>query len=210
MAIDDAYATLAQYHESFSTPGSGNDAVIERNLKSVSRYLDWKLGYSQSSFNKDSATSSRLYDGNDSPDLYVAPLASKAGLVVTVDDDRDGTFDHDAPLTAGEFELRPLNAASGPVPRPWSWLRLPERGSRWCWPRESLVKVEAKHGWPQVPDGIKDAAITLTAMFRDESIYATMQMQQIDQTVQASPQARAIVRDIYQQYRAKAPLVVTV
>ena len=210
MAIADAYATLAQYRESLSDSSSlGNDAVIERN-KSVSRYLDWKLGYHQSSFNKDSATSVRLYDGNDSPDLYVAPIASKTGLVVTVDDDLDGALDHDTALAAGEFELRPLNAASGPVPRPWTWLRLPERGSRRSWPRESLIQVTAKHGWPAVPDGIKDAAITLTAMFRDESIFATMQMQQIDSSVQASPQARAIVRDIYQQYRAKAPRVVTV
>ena len=94
------------------------------------------------------------------------------------------------------------------MPRPWTWLKLPARGDRRLWPRDTLIKVEAKHGWPAVPDGIKDAAITLTAMFRDESVYATMQMQQIDQTVQASPQARAIVRDLYQQYKARAPSVV--
>ena len=208
MALDSAYATVAQYRAALTAVDTGADVNLERNLKSISRYLDWKLGFQQSGFNKDAATSVRLYDGTDTPELYVAPIASKTGLVVTVDDDEDGGFDHDTALSSDAFELRPLNADKGPVARPWCWIHLPTRGDRRYWPRESLIQVEAKHGWPQIPDGIVDATITLTAMFRVESTFSTMQIQQIDDSVQASPQARAIVKGLSQQYRAASPLVV--
>ena len=210
MALGDSYVTLAEYRASLSSGETAANADITRNLKSISRYIDWKLGYQQTGFCKDATTSVRLYDGTGMPDLRVDAIATKTDLVVTVDDDLDGGFDHDTALAAGDFELRPLNADKGPQPRPWTWLKLPERGDRREWPRESLVKVEAKHGWMKVPNGIKDATIQFAAMLRVESTYATMQIQQIDTVVQASPQARSILKGLAEQYRTSAPLVVMV
>ena len=207
MPIADAYASVAEYRAALSSPDTGADAKLERNLKSVSRYLDWKLGQ-RTSFNLDVAATTRLYDGAGAPDLTIDAVASKVGLVVTVDDDGDGVFDHDTALVAGEFELRPLNAPTGADERPWTWLHLPTRASRSIWPHDVLIQVEAIHGWPRVPDAIKDAVIELTGMLRVESVFATMQIQQIDAGVQASPQARSILKGLYQQYRAVSPLAV--
>ena len=199
MTLDSAYATIAQYRASVSSEDmEGDDAAadqrLERNLKSISRYLDWKLRQN-AGFNREIAPTSREYViadlhrftsyGDHLVELEVEAIASQAGLVVTIDRNRDGDFTNEDPLDSAAFELFPLNADKRPIAEPWTELRLylPYWSSAFVSygsqpRREPRVKVDAIHGWPQVPEGITDATITLCAMFRIESTYSTMQIQQ--------------------------------
>ena len=202
MAIGDAYATAAEYRAAVDRTDAADDAIIGRDLTALSRYLDWKLNQ-RAGFQKDAAVTVRVYEGDGTRRLLLRfSIASATGLIVTRDTDADGDFADETALTSNtDFELRPLDADKYPEARPWTELYIPSWAPTYgTWYEGERVQVTAIHGWPAVPAAIKSGTIWLTSIVRIESPYATQQIQELDQLVQASPQARSILNGLMQSY----------
>lgn len=198
MAIGDAYATAAEYRGVIGGTETSADTLILRQLKATSRYLERKLGQY---FNKDASVTTRKYRADGTGIIEIEPVASTTGLLIAVDDSYDGDFTDETDLAAADFELWPLNADKGPEPRPWTELRATGWGARSYFDEGFYVQVTAIHGWPAVPDAIAMATIELTAMaLRLEGPYATQVIQEMETVVNASPQARSILKGLYQVY----------
>lgn len=202
MAITDSYATAAEYQgiKGGTTGNATLDARLLRQLKATSRFLERQLGQY---FNKDASVTTRLYVGNGTHTIEVEPIASVTGLLVKTNLNYDGDFSLETAWTyPGDFVLLPINADKGPEPRPWTEIYIPgwsEQAS--TWPEGYQVQVTAIHGWPAVPEAIFHATIELTAMaLRAEGPYASGQIQEMDAIATQSPQARAILKRLYQVY----------
>lgn len=201
MAIGDAYATSGQYKTVVSKSSGDDDTEIDRTLLSISRGLDRVLGRGATGFNKDDSVVVRRYPASDSfiKTLFVDDIASKAGLVVKVDDNQDGIAEVTLVETT-DFDILPFNAALGPEPRPWECLSLPtNRVSRKSW--SVLTEVTAIFGWPAVPPAIVEATIQLAAIWRLESARATSSMSAgFDTVIGTSKKAQDIVDDLARLY----------
>lgn len=201
MAIGDAYADNVQYKAVVGKTSGDNDTEIDRTLLSVSRAIDRLLGRGATGFNKDTAVVVRRYPPSDSFTnvLFVDDIASKAGMIVKVDDDQDGIAEVTLVETT-DFEVMPFNAPFGPEPRPYEYLSLPTpRVSRKSW--SVLTEVTAIYGWPAVPSAIVDATIQLAAIWRLESPRATSQISAgFDAVIGTSKQAQDIIYDLSRVY----------
>jgi len=175
---------------------------LDWRLEAMSRVLDRKLAQ-PAGFSKDAAVTTRVYTGDGSRCLPLRyAIASVTGLVVKRDTDNDGSFADETALTLNtDFELRPLDADQGPEARPWTELYIPDwAATYYSWYERYRVQVVAIHGWPAIPQAIKLATIELTAMVAGDSTFTTNRINELDQAVDASPQARAILRDLWQVY----------
>lgn len=189
MAITDAYATAAEYRGVVGKTDTAQDAAILTDLTAISRYLEKKLGRF---FGKDAAAVARVYVVPAAGSrLWVDDLA-EAPTTVKLDDTGDNTFA--TTLETTDFELWPLNADKGPEPRPHTRIDLAPWGSRFCFYPGERVQVTAKFGWPSVPAAIKSATIQLTAILRLESPRATRRISELEETIEASPDAQSIVK----------------
>lgn len=213
MALGDAYATPQDYrtHPLINQRQGGDNEATAQMLQAVARFLDRKLGQVYG-FNKDAAVTTRVYWGGDE----IAPIASTAGLIVKATTSWPPDWASITALVVDEdFELLPLNALTGPESRPYTDIRL----AGWSmtppgtflpktyYPTEYRVQVTAIHGWPAVPAAIKQANIILASMLAADSLFASGRIQEIDQAIDASPQARALLRDLHQAY-SRYPVVV--
>lgn len=212
MAITDSYASFDEYR---SAKQQGEEPAVAPLLAAVSRYIDHKLDR-RSGFGKDATATERIYmpkskgvaqDGwaeSENPWKYggmirvldIEDLVSVTSI--TIDEGRDNTFS--LTLSASDYELLPRNAATGPEPRPHNQIGLTEWGSRVGFTVGARVKVTGIHGWPAVPEGIKWACIEFVDILRGTSALATNRINEMDQVVDASPQARAILRDLMTNY----------
>ena len=201
MAIAAAYATVDEYKAVKGLEfDSTHDLVIGRQLLAMSRGLDRKLAQ-PTGFNKDEAVTNRLYVGSGTRCLAVEPIASTVGLVIKVNASHNGDFSGETAFPNTDYQLRPLNADKGPEPQPWTQIYLPDWSTRGYWGEGYGVQVTGIHGWPEVPEAIRLATIELTAMaLRIEGAYATGRIQELDQVENASPQARAQLRGLYERY----------
>ena len=214
MALADSYATPAEYrnHPDISKTSLADDVILGWCLEAISRVIDAKTNQPYG-FNKDDSVTTRIYAGDD----RFAPIASTTGLVVKASAasapiDWD---DVDAMVLDTDFELLPRNALTGPLPKPYTDIKLLGWGvtpvsqfqPKTYMPSVYRVRVTAIHGWPSVPQQIKWATIVLTAMLGGESIYTTGRINELDAAVDASPQARALLRDLW---RTLNPLPVAV
>lgn len=210
MAIGDAYATVGEYRSHIDKDSSEQDTAIAVDLLATSRWLERRLGVE--TFNKDETTSVRVYIGKGSSVLKLltddgrqAGIASTGSLSIKVDDDDDGSFADETALATSDYELRPLNAAVGPEPKPWTSIVLPTWSSRGTWSAGRRIQVTAQHGWPSVPSAIKEACIIFTAMIRgDASEWLSGQVSTLDQVESVSPQARKMLRDLLMVYSPTA------
>lgn len=211
MAIGDAYASVDDYkavHEGSS--------VTSSQLVAVSRYIDMKMGR-PSGFQKDATATVRIYMPKSTGMAQAGWAESEnpwkaGGLVrvldvediggavtsITVDEQRDNTFS--LTLATSDYELLPRNAAVGPEPKPYNQIALSDWGTQSGFPPGARVKVTAIHGWPAVPEAIKWATIELVAMLLNASVFSTDRIQDIDQQVGASPQARSILNGLMTNY----------
>ena len=196
-AVSDALATPAQYRAVIGKTDTGQDADILTDLKAVSRYLEGKLGRF---FNKDASDATRVYVvPRTSTDLWVDDL-SAAPTTIKIDEDGDGSFTDEVYLDSADFELLPLNAALGPEARPYTRIRLTEWGDYSQFVKDQRVQVIGKFGWPAVPEAVQRATIHLTAILRLETPRATRRISELDGTIEASPDAMGIVRQLTDDY----------
>ncbi len=200
MAVGDAYASAAEYRGRINKSDTAVDAAILEDLTAVSRYIEWILG--GRFFTQDAAAVARVYDPPRLSDsvLYVDDVASKSGLVLKCDQDRDGLFSDETAWTIdSDFVVIPLNADKGPEPQPWTGIQLPSWSSKsWA----GRIELTAKYGWPAVPVAIKDACIQVTAILRLESPRATERVPEaIDKAVGESSLGRRLLGELVNAYR---------
>lgn len=188
MAAGDAYATVAQYKARVDPQkGASADDVIEEQLLMASRFFDLRLGMT---FNLDASVTSRVYIGDGSRALrLLSPIASTAGLVVKRDTDNDGDFSDETALTLNtDFELWPLGAASAYPVQPWTQLYIPDWAPSYgSWYNGYRFQVTALHGWPAVPEILRDLVCEWVAVWRGESIRTTARVSELDQVTDVSP-----------------------
>lgn len=204
MAINDPYATPEEYRAFKGANSARDDVALEVQLRAVSRLLDQRLNQPYG-FNKDAddAPSVAFYGVRDLP----RPIADSTGMIVKTAY-TGSAIDWDAATALvldSDYELTPQSPAPG---FPYTGIRLygygvssPDIimiGSYYGRSRSNLrARVEAIHGWPEVPDAIKWATIELTAMIRGEGIYATGRISELGvSTIDASPDARRLLADL--------------
>jgi hypothetical protein len=218
MAIGDAYASVEDYKAITNKSSTADDLWVGRALLAFSRYIDHKLDR-RSGFNKDTVATIRLYmprstrptrtdwAESENPWLYggrsrVLDVQDIGGAITSITIDETKTGAYSLTLASTDYELLPLNAAVGPEPRPYKQIGLLEWGGHPTWTPGARVKVTAIHGWPAVPQAIKLATIEMTAILRVESPFAADRIQEFDQVVNASPQARGILNSLMTNYSA--------
>ena len=206
MAVTDAYASAAQYRDLVGKTDADDDTTVALDLKAVSRFIERRLGRH---FTVDAGDVTRIYvvgsrggepsRGHNS--LWIDDL-SAAPTSIKIDTDNDGSYADETALAATDYEMWPLNAPVGPEPRPYERIDLTAWGDQVTWPHGLHVEVIGKWGWPAIPDSIVRATIQLTAILRLESPRATSRIpDELGESVQASPQAQSIVRELMNVYR---------
>ena len=196
MSISAAYASPAEYRRVVGMTDAGLDADIASDLAAVSRYLDGEL---RRFFTRDTVPVIRVYAPQyDTRVLTVADLAA-APTQVRIDTAGNGTFA--TTLTAANYELLPRNALRGPEPWPFNEIALLSTGMLSSFVAGQRVEVTAQWGWPAVPEAIRRATIHITAILRLETPRATKRIAELGDTVETSPQAQNIVRQLTNQYR---------
>lgn len=202
MAITDAYATAAEYRSRVQKSDSGDDTAILADLKAASRFIESRTGLF---FNKDASVVTRVVEPDSAgPSLAVPPIASTEGIEILVDLYRTGSFAGLTPLTTDQYQLRPLNAAVGPEPGPYTEIFIPSWSSAYLWSPTAPVQVTAIWGWPTVPDGIKRVCIELAAIIRLESPRATSRVDTFGNLLNTSARARDIIDDLMLAYSPTA------
>jgi hypothetical protein len=150
----DVYATVPELrHQIGDEQGTVDAGRLAFALRVVSRAIDERCGQR---FWRDppAAPTTRRYRPVRPWLLRVAPIASLAGLVVTV----DGSL-----WTLGsDFEMYPLDAAADGGA--YRWDRVAPTGAIFPAPSPGVyVRVTAIHGWSAVPDQIREAALLKAA-----------------------------------------------
>ena len=208
MAIGDSYATPEEYRLFKGANSARDDVVLGIQLNAVSRLLDKRLNQPYG-FNRDAdgGPPVAVYGVRDVP----RPIADTTDISVktaysgSAIDWADAT----ALVLDSDYGLTPATPAPG---FPYSGIELYGYG-----PQQSIInigtyrgrsglsqlriRVEAIHGWPSVPDAIKWATIELVAMLRADSLFATGRISELGgATVDASPDARRLLRDLTRQF----------
>jgi len=207
MALTDAYASVAQYRAVAGNTDRGAEDAIRRDLRAVARMLDRRL---RRHFNREATATEHRYiapmlDAREPEQaiLFVDDIASTAGLVIKIDTDNDGVVSDEDALAATDYQLFPLNAATGPEPAPWTSIRLTPSGDYAKFPRGVLVSVTAIHGWPTAtPPALTSANIELTRILRLEGPRglntANAGLEQIEAL---TVEARRIVSELVRDYQ---------
>lgn len=197
MAITDAYATAQEYREVGGAVSAGTDAVIDRDLIAVSRWLEHKLGRF---FNVDASDVARIYVTSGAEKLWIDDL-SAAPTTIKIDEDADGDFSDETALASTDYELRPLNAVLGPEPGPYTHIVLTSWGTKGRWGRNQRVEITGKWGWASVPESVKSATIEFTRLWRMESPRATTRISEIEGTIAMSGPARSMLDNLMSKYK---------
>jgi hypothetical protein len=148
------YATLAQLKAALKITDQIDDALLNTAITAASRWVD---GYCGRSFVAASGTAVRDYvpTGRMEP-LLVDDLTEVVSI--KIDEDLDRTFA--TTLAEIDYQLEPINSLSFANPYPYTTIRPQEDG---YWPMafgpRATVRVEAKFGWPDVPDAVREASI---------------------------------------------------
>lgn len=196
MALGDAYATKQEYRDTVvntDTTVPSTDAIIERQLKAVSRLLEIEC---ETHWNVDAAvvTWSQLGNGSAYLDLPAPGLATATGLEIKIDSDDDASFDDETALVNSTLLLYPLDAAFGQQAKPFTRIGLTSLSAYTVFSSGRLIRIIGKRGWPAVPDMIKELTIELCAIWREESTRATSRMNELDQVVSMNPIAQNLVK----------------
>ncbi len=142
--------------------GSGQDTNLDNALNGASRQID-KI--TDRYFYQDESVNARYYNPTNQFTLFVDDISTTTGLVVKLDTTDDGS--HEKTLTLDtDFILKPLNPQPYEVSdtdykAPYTELQiLSSRSSERFDPLiMKNVKIEAKFGYPAVPEAIKQATL---------------------------------------------------
>ena len=159
----------------------------------MSRYIEQRTGQF---FTLDASAVARVYMGDGTNQLWLGDNLAVSPTSVKFDTNNDGTY----ATTVTTFELWPLNAARGPEVKPWRSIYLPPWGTYTSFPANTRVQVTAQWGWAAVPAAIRLACIHLTALLRMETPRATNAIDELQNTMGQSPQARGIIEDLLKTY----------
>jgi hypothetical protein len=192
VALGDSYATAAEYRTQTGKTGTASDALVLSQLKAVSRYLDRAL-VRPLGFNKDGTAAVRVYVMGRGHILDIDDHVSVSS--VEIGDKWSG--DYQTALATTAYALLPRNAALGPESRPYRQIEFLTTNPGF----DSLVRVTGIGGWNAVPDAIKIATIELAAIFRIESARATSSINEMQQLVSTSKEAKGILAGITSAYR---------
>lgn len=150
--------------------GSGQDTNIDNAINGASRQIDQ---YCRRYFFQDETVNAKYYTPNNYIEIVVDDISTATGLVVSLDDNDDGT--HEKVLTINtDFILLPNNPeyieiSDADYRFPQNVIRLlPTRSSERFDPLiVNNVKVEAKFGFIKIPEAIKQATlIQATRLFK--------------------------------------------
>jgi hypothetical protein len=202
MALDDAYATLADYKAVAGHTGTGDDAVINRDLKTVSRWLEQKLGRF---FAKDTVDKTRLYVPRSRSDTLWVDDLSATPTSIKIDEDDDGLFTDETALVATDFELWPLNALVQPEQEAYTHIVLTPWGKKGKWTPSLHVQVVGKFGWPAVPNQVLTACIEFTRLLRLETPRSTTRITELEGTIAMSRPAQAMLDQLVNRYSRAVP-----
>lgn len=216
MAVTDSYVTASEYRNGTEQDDTAEDSEILLCTGAVSRYVERYMPRMPSGvarhFTKDSAVTTRLFDGNGKSRLWVDDIATVTGLVVKVD--LNGDYDV---LDTGEtlaintdFWVGPWNAAAGSEVRPYTFLEIaPATATISAWTKQMRsVSVTAIFGWPAVPELVKRAVIGITKHMRDVSKAPySLAFENIENAVRMSPVANNLLDELIYAY-ADSVLVV--
>lgn len=217
MALGTAYATAAEYRARVTKADNSDDATIDAQLAAVTHYLDRRCRRSDG-FNQSASVEARTFDITRTPEngaaftsdylrLWLpADVATVTGLIVKVDNNADyDVADTGETLAINtDFWVGPTNAAVGSDPLPYEYLDIkPTSTLISAWPlQRRAIEITAKFGWPEVPEAIKEAVITMTRMLRDleESGY-TLTLENLDAGQPYGREIAMIVNRIEAQYK---------
>jgi hypothetical protein len=151
------YATLSQVKSALRITDQIDDGLLNTAISSASRWVD---GWCDRTFVAAGTAISSVTSRDYIPTgLYDPLLIDDAVEIVSVkiDDDFDRTFP--VTLRAIDFQAEPLNETTYGLVLPFTRLRPFEDG---YWPtfrNQATVRVEARFGWPAVPDAVREATI---------------------------------------------------
>jgi hypothetical protein len=221
LAIASPYALPAEYRVVIQKTGGEDDVQLLDDLTAVSRLIDHRLNrcFNQSDsvtpearlfYPRVRSLGTRPYDWaeRENPwrwggaarwleidDLALAPTS------ITIDEQRTGSFAGLTPLAATDYELRPLNATSGPEAKPYTSIYLPDWSTLGGgFPGSARVQVVGVWGWPAVPIAIKQATIQLTGILRLESPRATRTIDEMNRVISMSQIGANIINDLLSGY----------
>ena len=198
MALNSAYETAANYRSLTDMTDTTKDAEILKDLTAISRYIEGKM---KRFFNKESTDTTRVYYVPvDSTILWINDL-SATPTTIKIDQDGDGTCE--VTLASDDYELYPVNATLEPEPRPYMAICLTPWGDESYSSKGERVEVTGKFGWPSVPEAVKRATIHLTAILRMETARATRRIPELGDTIEASPEAQGIIRQLLDRYKRR-------
>ena len=157
-----AYATLPELRDWVGITVVGDtadDAKLTLALDVATALID---NYTDRYFDEDGSVVAREYVAGDDQVLDVPTgISTAVGLVVSTDDNDDGTFE--TTWAASDYRLEPINAADDGTP----WTRLVAVGSRRFPTATSRkypgVRITAKGGWSAVPAPVKQACLIQAA-----------------------------------------------
>jgi len=150
-SLNRLYCTPAELKSRVGIDDNLDDDQILAACEAASRWID---GHCDRQFWRGSDT--RTFAVRNA---YVADIDDLVSLTaITTDTTADGSYA--TTLAASQYQLWPVNAASGPEPRPYTQVRAVSTGS---FPgvsnrRYNVLQIAGVFGWPAVPDAVKHAA----------------------------------------------------
>jgi hypothetical protein len=151
------YATLSQVKSALRITDQIDDSLLNTAISSASRWVD---GWCDRTFVAAGTAVQDITSRDYIPTGLYEPLPIDDAVEIVsvkIDDDFDRTF----PVTLRpiDFQAEPINETSYGLVLPFTRLRPFEDG---YWPtfrKQATVRVEARYGWPAVPDAVREATI---------------------------------------------------
>lgn len=150
------YASLAELKSYLGVTDTSQDSQLLDSLITASRGIEHICGRK---FYPDQTATSRVFRPRDSYTVLVDDFWTTTDLVVKTD---SGSGTYPTTLTAGQYQLEPLNGVNDGEAG-WPYNRLCAVNGTWPrnWTAIPSVQVTARWGWATVPGPVKQAAIYL-------------------------------------------------
>lgn len=188
-----AYATLADLRSWLSIDDSWDDGTLSATLSAAESAVEAHCGQLFTS-----VTATRLFVPDDELLLFLnqSPIATAAGMSISMDVDNNGSYETSVPST--DWLLEPINGLgpTGETGWPYTRIRL-INGRTWTasdWGRPT-VQITAQWGWPTVPEAVRQATLIGAAWLWSQKASPTgVQMTEFGpMTIRSMPQAERLL-----------------
>jgi len=207
MALLDAYVSKDEYNARANRTATADDATLTEELVAASRLFDHLMGLAPGAINA-VASATLVFSGrgrarlrlDDTEGQHLIRTVGTDGIAV--DTDGDGVADESFDLGDTWCVGLPRNAAAASQPYdsfellPYSAAVLTE------WPEGRWnVSITGAWGYAEVPEGVKDAVVSMTRDLRDHHAGGGAgAYQQVDAALPLSDQTWRIIRAIKSQF----------